>query len=85
MSPRIHLVYDHPEAVVVRTEDPGLVKSVISKTYAFGGEVLEVKPLKFGLEDYLLETMGAEPVLKSETRATKKPVKKQEKKYVQSH
>jgi ABC-2 type transport system ATP-binding protein len=54
----IEVVYGNPEAVVLRCEGRGIVKQIISKVYAFGGEILEVKPLKFSLEDYLLETLS---------------------------
>jgi len=53
----IELVYGNPEAVVLRCEGRGVVKQLISKVYAFGGDVLEIKPLKFSLEDYLIETL----------------------------
>jgi len=53
----IELVYENPEAVVFRCEGGGVVKQIISKVYAFGGEIIEIKPLKFNLEDYLLETL----------------------------
>ena len=53
----IELVYGNPEAVVLRCEGRGIVKQLISKVYAFGGDVLEIKPLKFSLEDYLIETL----------------------------
>jgi len=53
----IELVYGNPEAVVLRCEGRGVVKQPRSKIYAFGGEVVEIKPLKFNLEDYLIETL----------------------------
>jgi len=53
----IELVYGNPEAVVLRCEGGGVVKQLISKVYAFGGDVVEIKPLKFNLEDYLIETL----------------------------
>jgi ABC-2 type transport system ATP-binding protein len=54
----IEVIYGNPEAVVLRCEGRGIVKQIISKIYAFGGEILEVKPLKFSLEDYLIETLS---------------------------
>jgi ABC-2 type transport system ATP-binding protein len=66
----IELVYENPEAVVLRCEGPGVVKQVISKIYAFGGEVIEIKPLKFSLEDYLLETLTEASKEGADTLAT---------------
>jgi ABC-2 type transport system ATP-binding protein len=57
MDHGIKLVYYNEEATVLRCEGRGLVKTVISKVYAFGGEILEIKPLRFNLEDFLLESM----------------------------
>jgi hypothetical protein len=34
------------------------VKDVVAKVYDLGGTVLEMRPLKFNLEDYLLEALG---------------------------
>jgi ABC-2 type transport system ATP-binding protein len=66
--------FDRPvngiEAVVLRCEGPGVVKQVISKVYAFGGEILEIKPLKFSLEDYLLETLTEASKQGADTLAT---------------
>jgi ABC-2 type transport system ATP-binding protein len=53
----VKLVYANPEAIVLRCEGRGMVKQLISKVYAFGGDVIEIKPLKFNLEDYLIETL----------------------------
>ena len=66
----IELVYGNPEAVVLRCEGRGVVKQVISKVYAFGGEILEIKPLKFSLEDYLLETLTEASKEGADTLAT---------------
>ncbi len=66
----IELVYGNPEAVVLRCEGRGVVKQVISKVYAFGGEILEIKPLKFSLEDYLLETLTEASKQGADTLAT---------------
>lgn len=54
----VELVYGNEEAIVLKCVGGGNVKNVISKVYAYGGEVLEVKPLKFSLEDYLLEALS---------------------------
>ncbi|UCG52393.1 MAG: ABC transporter ATP-binding protein [Candidatus Latescibacterota bacterium] len=59
VDPGVSIVFRNPEAVVLRCEGRGIMKQLVSKIYAFGGEVLEIKPLKFGLEDYLLETLTA--------------------------
>jgi ABC-2 type transport system ATP-binding protein len=66
----IELVYENPEAVVLKCEGRGVVKQVISKVYAFGGEILEIKPLKFSLEDYLLETLSEASKQGADTLAT---------------
>lgn len=66
----IELVYENPEAVVLRCEGRGVVKQIISKVYAFGGEIIEIKPLKFSLEDYLLETLTAASKEGADTLAT---------------
>ena len=58
MKPNVQIVYHHNEATVVKCDGVGLVKPLISNVYSHGGEVLEVKPLKFGLEDYLLEALS---------------------------
>jgi ABC-2 type transport system ATP-binding protein len=54
----VELVYGNEEAIVLKCVGRGNVKNLISKVYAYGGEVLEVKPLKFSLEDYLLEALS---------------------------
>ncbi len=54
----VELVYGNEEAIVLKCVGSGNVKNLISKVYAYGGEVLEVKPLKFSLEDYLLEALS---------------------------
>ena len=51
-------IFRNGEALVVRCDARDHVEQVISKVYALGGTVLEVKPLKFNLEDYLLEALG---------------------------
>ncbi len=66
----IELVYGNPEAVVLRCEGQGMVKQLISKVYAFGGEILEIKPLKFNLEDYLIETLTKTSKNGADTLAT---------------
>ncbi|MFQ5510586.1 MAG: ABC transporter ATP-binding protein [Candidatus Krumholzibacteriia bacterium] len=54
-------VYHHDRALVLRCRGRETVRAVISRTYELGGEVLEVKPLKFNLEDYLFEALTSEP------------------------
>jgi ABC-2 type transport system ATP-binding protein len=66
----VEVVYGNPEAVVLRCEGRGIVKQIISKVYAFGGEILEVKPLKFNLEDYLLATLTEASKRGADTLAT---------------
>ena len=57
--------------MVLRCGGPGLIKEIISKTYTFGGDILEIKPLKFSLEDYLIEsleeTSGGDKALSGES------------------
>ena len=56
----VQKVYSNEGATVLRSEGGGMVKEVISKVYAFGGEINEVKPLKFDLEDFLIEALALE-------------------------
>ncbi|MDH3216738.1 MAG: ABC transporter ATP-binding protein [Candidatus Krumholzibacteria bacterium] len=56
-NPSVDTLYDNGEAIVFRCEGADIVKEVVTKVYAFDGTVLEVKPLKFNLEDYLLEAL----------------------------
>lgn len=58
MQPAVELVYRNEQAIVLRCKGTGMVRSVISKIYAFGGDVLEVKPLRFNLEDYVLKALA---------------------------
>jgi len=53
----IHIIYHNDEALVLRVENGELTKKIIQKVYARGGDVLEVKPLRFNLEDFLLEAL----------------------------
>jgi ABC-2 type transport system ATP-binding protein len=55
---QIELIYDNGEATVLKCGGSDAVRNVIAKIYDLGGTVLEVKPLKFNLEDYLLEELG---------------------------
>ena len=55
----VELVYRHHNAIVVKCSDRDHVQDVVSHVYDLGGTVLELKPLKFNLEDYLLEELGA--------------------------
>jgi ABC-2 type transport system ATP-binding protein len=57
-DPSVDIVYHHHDAIVMKCSSRGHVKDVISRVYGCGGTVLEVKPLKFNLEDYLLEALG---------------------------
>lgn len=53
----IHTIYENNEALVMRVDSGDLTKEVVQKVYALGGDVLEVKPLRFNLEDFLLEAL----------------------------
>lgn len=55
----VELVYRHHETVVVKCSDRDRVQEVVSRVYGLGGTMLEMKPLKFNLEDYLLEELGS--------------------------
>ncbi|MCZ6766649.1 MAG: ABC transporter ATP-binding protein, partial [bacterium] len=53
----IHTIYENNEALVIRVDSGELTKQVVQKVYALGGDVVEVKPLRFNLEDFLLEAL----------------------------
>jgi ABC-2 type transport system ATP-binding protein len=53
----IEIVMDRREAVITRCNGEPVLRRLISAVYALGGAVLEVKPLRFSLEDHLLETI----------------------------
>ena len=69
-SESVSVVFENPEAAVLRCEGRGTMKKLVSKIYEHGGDVLEIKPLKFGLEDYLLETLTAASAEGADTLAT---------------
>lgn len=58
IDPAVERVYRNNQLTVLKCTDSRQVKDVIGSTYRAGGTVLEVKPLKFNLEDYLLEELG---------------------------
>ncbi|UCH83123.1 MAG: ABC transporter ATP-binding protein [Candidatus Latescibacterota bacterium] len=66
----VSLVFQNPGAFVLRCEGRGLMKQLVSSVYERGGDVLEIKPLKFSLEDYLLETLTAASADGADTLAT---------------
>jgi len=53
----IEVVMERREAVIARCEGEPTLHRLISAVYSLGGAVLEVKPLRFTLEDHLLETI----------------------------
>jgi ABC-2 type transport system ATP-binding protein len=53
----IEIIMDRREAVIARCEGEPTLRRLISAVYTLGGAVLEVKPLRFSLEDHLLETI----------------------------
>jgi ABC-2 type transport system ATP-binding protein len=55
----IEIVMDRQEAVIARCKGEPALRRIISAVYALGGAVLEVKPLRFSLEDHLLEAIVA--------------------------
>jgi ABC-2 type transport system ATP-binding protein len=57
-DPSVEIIYHHHDAIVMKCTSREYVKDLISRVYGHGGTVLEVKPLKFNLEDYLLEALG---------------------------
>ncbi len=57
ISPGAQVVYSRREATVLRCDGRKAVKRLVARVYELGGEVLEIKPLKFSLEDYLLEAL----------------------------
>jgi ABC-2 type transport system ATP-binding protein len=54
----IKVVYSTNEAVVVRCDGVEATNAVIHKAIAAGGRIVELKPLRFNLEDYIFETWG---------------------------
>jgi len=71
----VELIYRNNEAMVFKCGSRDHIKDVISRVYGLGGTVLEVKPLKFNLEDYLLEELG-ETELLSENDSSPPPKEK---------
>jgi ABC-2 type transport system ATP-binding protein len=54
----VELLYRSGDAIVLRCEGENVVKDVVTRVYAANGTILEVKPLRFNLEDYLLEALA---------------------------
>jgi ABC-2 type transport system ATP-binding protein len=53
----IEVIMDKNEAVIARCKGEPILRRLISVIYELGGTVQEVKPLRFSLEDHLLETI----------------------------
>jgi ABC-2 type transport system ATP-binding protein len=53
----IEVIMDRQEAVIIRCKGEPALRELISVIYQLGGTVQEVKPLRFTLEDHLLETI----------------------------
>ncbi len=53
----IEVVMDRREAVIARCKGEPALRHLITVVHELGGAVLEVKPLRFSLEDHLLETI----------------------------
>jgi ABC-2 type transport system ATP-binding protein len=56
----IEVIYHNSEVVVVRCEGQDVLKSVITRVIESRGNVLEIKPIRFNLEDYLIEELEQE-------------------------
>ncbi len=72
----VELVDRGDKMLTLRCKSRRMVQAVVSKTYDLGGDVLEVKPVRFNLEDYLFEasepraaTAPAETPTRDETYA----------------
>jgi ABC-2 type transport system ATP-binding protein len=56
----VEIVLSRREVVIARCNGDRVLEEVVSTVYRLGGSILEVKPLRFSLEDHLLETMTRE-------------------------
>ncbi|NIM19529.1 MAG: ATP-binding cassette domain-containing protein [Candidatus Latescibacteria bacterium] len=54
----VDIVLEREEAVIARCKGDHALQEALSTIYRFGGSVLEVKPLRFSLEDHLVQTMA---------------------------
>jgi ABC-2 type transport system ATP-binding protein len=57
---KIDYILEREEAVIFRSQGQPALQDVISSVYRLGGSVLEVKPLRFSLEEHLLEALSQE-------------------------
>lgn len=57
-EPNVRVVYSTNDAVVVRCDGVDATNAVMRKAIESGGRILELKPLRFNLEDYIFETLG---------------------------
>jgi ABC-2 type transport system ATP-binding protein len=72
-DPSVELIFRNHDTIVMKCNARDRVKDVIAKVYRLGGTVLEVKPLKFSLEDYLLEALGDTELLEDADRMSLPP------------
>ena len=56
----VDTILEREEAVITRCQGEPALQKLISAVYRLGGSVLEVKPLRFSLEDHLLEALSQE-------------------------
>jgi ABC-2 type transport system ATP-binding protein len=57
----VELVHRGDKTLTLRCRTGRMVQAVVTKTYDLGGDVLEVRPLRFNLEDYLFDALTSEP------------------------
>lgn len=69
-TPGVRIVYATPDAVVVRCQGQDASASVMRTTLDAGGRVIEVKPLRFNLEDYIMEAFAQSGGIKGDKLLT---------------
>jgi ABC-2 type transport system ATP-binding protein len=79
----VSILFRNPQALHIKCEGGGAVRSIVSKVYAFGGDVLEIKPMTFNLEDYLYEAL-AEPSRRRDTSAREVEEEEEEARYART-
>jgi ABC-2 type transport system ATP-binding protein len=55
---RLDTILERSEAVIVRCHGEPELQEIVTAVYRLGGSVLEVKPLRFSLEDHLMEALA---------------------------
>jgi ABC-2 type transport system ATP-binding protein len=57
VDPKVQRVFANDEVLVLRCEGKGAKTSIIHRVLNAGGSIVELKPLRFNLEDYLFEAL----------------------------